>query len=168
MDIFKYSLLLIYPMSETDAEPVEEPKEKEPEGEFGDLDQTELEAEVLFQVSHYMEEYKAPASLTDIAFEIGAETEEEHQVLMDAVAKGKPKVEPVLKQLVEEGYIVETEYGGYITTQEGDALIQEPETQADLGSTYESEKHKGNPADVPPEEPAEDKTEMGVPFLNEA
>lgn len=174
-------------MSEPVEKEPEEPKEPEnaPEAglEGGDMD---LEAEVLFQVSHYSKEYGAPASVADIAFEIVEKDSEVHEAMMDAVYEGTPKVKPILKQLVDEGLIIETEFGGYVTTPEGDAVVTEPETQEKLGDTYESEKHKGNPADessepyeldspkMPTDEeieefeiPAEDKNkkEGGVPFL---
>jgi hypothetical protein len=150
-------------------EPVEEPVEavgdgpvEAPETE----DQSALEAEVLFQVSHYLSEYGAPASLADIAFEIAAKDDKLHEAVMKAVEEGTPKVEPVLKGLIEQGLVLETEYGGYVTSPEGDKLIQEPEVQGELGSTYESDKHGGQP-DVE-EVDVEEKDETGVPFLNEA
>jgi len=135
----------------------------------GELD---LEAEVLFQVAHYKEEYGAPASVADIAFEIQEQDSELHDAIMDAVKEGTSKVKPVLKSLVDQGLIVETEYGGYIATEEGEKMVREPETQAGLGNTYESKKHNKDPADETSEEydleSDKDKDEAGVPFLNEA
>jgi DNA-binding PadR family transcriptional regulator len=159
--------------TEPNPEPVEEP-ETAPETalDSGELD---IEAEVLFQVAHYKEEYGGPASMADIAFEIQEKDSELHDAIMDAVKEGTTKVKPALKSLVDQGLIVETEYGGYVATEEGEKMVREPETQAELGDTYESEKHKGNPADetseeyeLEPSDEDKDKDEMGVPFLNEA
>ncbi len=109
-------------------------------------DNADLEAEVLFQVAHYREEYKAPASLADIAFEIAETDPEIHEMMMDAVKEGTPIVGPVLKRLVDQGLIMETEFGGYITTPDGDEMVKGSEEN--LGNTYESEKHKGQPEDT--------------------
>jgi len=147
-------------------EPVEEPGEEIVETpETGD--QSTLEAEVLFQVSHYLSEYDAPASLADIAFEIGCEDDGLHEAMMAAIEKGMRKVKPIMKQSEEEGFIIQTEFGGFITTTEGDKLIQEPGVQDELGSTYESAKHGGQP-DVEEVDVEEPKDESGVPFLGEA
>lgn len=155
--------------TDPETESVPEEPEKAPEVglDGGDVD---IEAEVLFQVAHYREEYGGPASLADIAFEIEEKDSEIHEAMMEAVKAGTPKVKPALKSLIDQGLVVETEYGGYITTSEGDKMVKEPETQAELGSTYESEKHKGQPDDEGSEEYDLDteKTEAGVPFLNEA
>jgi hypothetical protein len=163
-------------MAEVNAEPVEEPVEKPKEPEMAPEtgleggDDLDLEAEVLFQIAHYKEEYGGPASMADIAFEIQEKDSELHDAIMDAVKEGTPKVKPVVKSLIDQGLVVETEYGDYITTPDGDAMITTPETQSELGSTYESEKHKGNPADETSEEYdlEEPKDESGVPFMTEA
>jgi len=123
----------------------------------------DLEAEVLFQVAHYSKEYKAPASLADVAFEIQEKDSDVHKAMEMAVEEGTPLVTPILKSLVEQGLIMETEFGGYITTPDGDAMVKESDTQSKLGNTYESEKHKGIPEDEGSEEP--EKVEAGVPFL---
>lgn len=158
--------------------------EKEPEvgldsGDQGMEANADLEAEVLFQVAHYMEEYKAPASLSDVAFEIEEKDSDVHEAMMDAVKRGAPKVGPVLKSLIDQGLIMETEFGGYVTTPDGDEMLGESDTQSKLGSTYESSKHRGNPSDTAGydiekaaeggegevgEEP--EKVESGIPFLN--
>jgi hypothetical protein len=160
----------------------EPPAEKEPEKEpEAGLDAggagNDLEAEVLFQVAHYREEYKAPASLADIAFEIAETDPDLHDMVMDAVKEGTPIVGPILKSLVDQGLIMETEFGGYVTTPDGDAMLEGADTQSKLGSTYESDKHKGQPDDTAgydieqaaeggeDEEPPEEKKETGVPFL---
>jgi hypothetical protein len=151
---------------------VEEPEveKKKPSPEVADAD---VEAEVLFQVSHYNKEYGSPASLGDIAFEVQEKDSKVHEAMEKAVKEGTPKVEPAVKTLLDEGLIVETEYGGYVTTPQGDAMIEEPEVQEDLGGTFESKKNKGNPegegvaGDLGiPADVEEDKSEMGVPFLN--
>jgi len=180
------------PIPESDIpEEFKEPETTEPEispekapeagldsgGMGGDSD---MEAEVLFQVAHYREEYKAPASLADVAFEIAETDPEIHEMMMDAVKEGTPIVGPVLKRLVDQGLIMETEFGGYITTPDGDEMLKGSEEN--LGNTYESEKHKGQPEDTagydiedaaeggeaePPEEPTEEKKgEGGVPFMS--
>lgn len=165
---------------EMDAEPIEEIEVdefdvEEPEQGLDTGDgSTDLEAEVLFQVAHYVDEYGGPASLADVAFEIQEKDTDVHKAMEKAVKAGIPKVEPVIKSLLEEGFIVETEYGGYVTTPEGDKIIGEPEVEKELGNTYESKKNKGNPegegeADEfgVPADVAEDegKDESGVPFL---
>lgn len=167
-------------------EPEREPQmgpEKQPEigldgGDQGMEGSADLEAEVLFQVAHYSKEYKAPASLADIAFEIQEKDSDVHEAMMMAVEEGTPKVTPILKSLVEQGLIMETEFGGYITTPDGDEMVGTSEVQSGLGNTYESEKHKGNPADEGPSEDdfgegseggesekEPEKVEGGVPFL---
>jgi hypothetical protein len=140
----------------------------------GDTDlaaEADLEAEVLFQVGHYSEEYKAPASLADIAFEIQEKDTKVHEAMMKAVEEGTPKVEPVLKSLIEQGLVMETEFGGYITTPDGDEMLQTSEVQSDLGGTYESKKHRGDPTDTGAGDENEtmetEKMEMGIPFLEE-
>ena len=140
--------------TDPDTEPNLEPVEPEtaPNEKAMDTEGLDLEAEVLFQVAHYKEEYGAPASVADIAFEIQEQDSELHDAIMDAVKEGTPKVKPVLKSLVDQGLIVETEYGGYIATEEGEKMVREPETQAGLGNTYESEKHNKDPADETSEE----------------
>jgi hypothetical protein len=161
---------------EVEKEP-ETSSDKTPESGL-DSGQTDsnMEAEVLFQVAHYREEYKAPASLADIAFEIATTDPDLHEMMMDAVKEGTPLVGPVLKSLVDQGLIMETEFGGYVTTPDGDDMLKDTETQSKLGNTYESEKHKGQPEDTAGydiEEAAEggegeepEKVESGVPFLN--
>jgi len=133
--------------TDPNAEPVEEPKEPETAPETaldsGDLD---IEAEVLFQITHYKEEYGAPASVADIAFEIQEQDSELHDAIMDAVEEGTPKVKPAIKSLLDQGLIAETEYGGYVATPEGEKVVREPETQGAIGNTYESEKHNKDPS----------------------
>jgi hypothetical protein len=130
----------------------------------------ELEAEVLFQIAHYAEEYEAPASLADVAFEIEEKDSDVHHAMEEAVEKGTPKVEPAIKSLIDQGLIMETEFGGYVTTPDGDEMLQSSEVQSELGGTYESQKHHGNPADkgfdqeLEPE-PEEKVEETGIPFL---
>lgn len=175
-------------MSDVESEPIEEPSSEPIEEPFSDDNVTDdngsvdVEAEVLFQIAHYVDEYGGPASLADVAFEVQEKDTDVHKALEEAVEKGIPKVKPAVESLLSQGLIVETEYGGYITTDEGDAVVKEPEVQSELGTTYESKKNKGNPegegiADdlgVPPDveefdtEEEEPKSEMGVPFLNEA
>jgi len=167
---------------EIDSEPVEEPEvevmnkpAEAPEGEV-DSSKTDIEAEVLFQVAHYVDEYGGPASLADVAFEIQEKDTDVHKALEKAVKEGTPKVKPAIKSLLDQGLKVETEYGGYITTEEGDKMLGEPEVQGELGDTYESDKNQGDPAGegeagelgVPAdveEFDTEGKDEMGVPFL---
>ena len=172
---------------EMDAEPIEEIEVdefdvEEPDQTFSDDNitddngsNTDLEAEVLFQVAHYVDEYGGPASLADVAFEIQEKNTDVHKAMEKAVKAGIPKVEPVIKMLLEEGLIVETEYGGYVTTPEGDKIVQEPQEQEKSLGTYESDKNNGNPegegeADEfgVPEDVAEDegKDEAGVPFIS--
>lgn len=167
---------------EMDAEPVEVEPSEVPEQGLDSGASTEggvdVEAEILFQVAHYTDEYGGPASLADIAFEIQEKNTDVHKAMEKAVKAGIPKVEPAVKSLLEQGLIVETEYGGYITTPEGDKMLGD--VQGELGNTYESDKNKGNPegegeADefgVPSDVEGdveefddEGKDESGVPFM---
>jgi len=166
---------------EVDSKPAEEPVEESVEVPEEGLDggSVDVEAEVLFQIAHYNEEYGSPASLGDVAFEVQEKDSDVHKAMEEAVKEGTPKVKPAIQSLLDQGLIVETEYGGYVTTPEGDKILGDPEVQGGLGNTYESEKNRGDPAGegtagefgVPAdveEFDDEGKTEMGVPFLNEA
>ena len=176
MDIPEEEIVEVEDVEIDDVEEPEMGKEKPSEPVEKAGKEGEVEAEVLFQVSHYNKEYGSPASLGDIAFEVQEKDSKVHEAMEKAVKEGTPKVEPAIKTLLDEGLIVETEYGGYVTTPEGDAMIEEPEVQKDLGGTFESNKNRGNPegegvADefgVPPdtqEDDEEEKSEAGVPFL---
>jgi hypothetical protein len=100
-----------------------------------DTDSAYIEA--LFNVAHYNKEYKSPASLADVAFELAEPDVYVHESLSQSWKIGSELAETMIDRGISEGFIKPGSEGGYIITNEGRAYIAENKDK--LGKTYESE-----------------------------